>query len=186
MHGNIPASTAIPALLCTQLLAAEVYTYYFHVSSEGEKDLWKKMLVDELEHVEHLRRVLMDDAAHGVLLPKINVERMRETATHVTALGRDMFLMRLEGALRLECAELDYGLEGLAARRLRQNRLSFEYPGDISAHITHLMNEAERYAESHNIGVQITRLGELLESSLSDTVHISREEDSLLDPQNPH
>lgn len=183
MQANIPAQIAVPGLLCTQLMAAEVYSYFLHVSSEGEKELWKRLLREELEHVDHLRRVFMDNLAQGVLLPEVNVLRMREIRDQVLALGCDMFLLRLEGALRLECAELDYGLEGLAARRLRKKHYPFDFPGDIAEHVKGLIHEATRYAESRNIGLLTTRLKELLETSLSETSLLIRKEDSWVNPR---
>lgn len=172
----------IPALLATQLMAAEVYARFLHVSSEGERELWKKMLEEELEHVEHLRKVLSSGIVPNIAIPEVNAERMRDSCDQVIRMGSDLFLLRLEGALRLECAELDYGLEGLAARRLRVVRTEFDYPGDISKHIGDLLQEAERYAESRNIGMQIRRLQELLETSLTDTVFIPKDDETKILP----
>ena len=179
---EIPALEAVPALLSTQLMAAEVYAYFLRVSSEGEQDLWKTLLDDELDHVAHLRQVLRDDSPAGLHLPDANADRMRESCEQIKAMGKELFLMRLEGALRLECAELDYGLEGLAARRLKRSHPASDYPGDISSHIMFLIGQAERYTHSRNIGLQIRRLRELLETSLTDTAYIPRDDGSHIIP----
>lgn len=166
MNEHMSATEAIPALLATQLMAAEVYSTFLHMSRDGEKFLWKRMLCDELEHVEYMRDLLFSERTLDFHLPFINVERMRETCNRVVEHGGELFLLRLEGALRLEIAELDFGLEGLVARKMKKNSLLSDYPGDIATHMDSLLNEARRYSESPNIGMQITRLTELLETSV--------------------
>ncbi len=172
MNGSAPVALAIPALLSTQLLAAEVYATFLRLSSETEAFLWKSMLEDELDHVRHLRRIMDMPGDNGVL-PLVNVAKMRETCQSVLAMGQELFLLRLEGALRLECAELDFGLEGLIARRLERNELLPGYPGDVASHLTKLLHEASRYSQSPNIGRQMTRLSELFETSLKAVPRIS-------------
>ncbi|MCC8189280.1 MAG: hypothetical protein LIP77_01415, partial [Planctomycetes bacterium] len=110
-----------------------------------------------------------------------NVPRVRATCDQVRLHGSGSFLLRLEGALRLECAELDYGLEGLAARRLTRDRPLAEYAEEIIDHVRYLLREAKRYAQSANIGLQRRRLAELLETSLSSpTTTIERPSTRLL------
>lgn len=169
MHDDFAARTAIHSLLASQLLAAMVYSDFILRSGEAEREIWEQMLDDELEHVAHLRQLLHGGPVPNLRLPEINVLRMRESCEKIIALGRETFLLRLEGALRLECVELDYGLEGMAARRLRNNEIILDYPGDVRAHLNYLLGEAKRYTESRNIGLQIRRLNELLETSLTET-----------------
>lgn len=181
MSEEIPAPAAVPALLATQLMAAEVYSYFLHVSSKDERDLWKKLLTEELEHISHLRQAL-ENPPPDLKLPEANAMRMREIRDQALGMGT-MFLTRLEGALRLESAELDFGLEGVAARRLKKSKSPFDYPGDILKHIMFLLDEAERYSESRNIGIQISRLHELLEASLSETTRRPRGEGTHIRPE---
>lgn len=178
MHKEMSAQKAVPALLVTQLMAAEVYSQFLNVSSAGEWDLWKRMLDDELDHIAHLRQVVGGDLSFNHIFPTINIEKMRETCDQIIHMGEELFMMRLEGALRLECAELDYGLEGMAARRLKRKHPLIDYPGDIQEHISYLIKEAERYAESRNIGLQIRRLRELFETSLADTTFLTLDEET--------
>lgn len=182
MSPNIPAHSALPALLATQLLAAEVYAYFLSVSSQSESVLWKKLLEDELEHVAQIRRVLHREIPEGMDLPTANIDKMHESCAHITRLGGDLFLLRLEGALRLECAELDFGLEGLLARRLSKSSLIPDYQFDVAGHLEHLIEWSGRYMESPNIGMQVRRLEELLETSLRDTSRISTEKEQEIPP----
>lgn len=161
------------SLLATQLLVADVYAEFLGLSGAEESSLWKRMLDDELEHVGYLHRLLHAETTRHFPFPKANVARIREVCEQVLNSGSELFLLRLEGALRLECAELDYGLEGLAARRFRKYSFITAYPGDISEHVGFLLDTAERYAESPNIGRQILRLRELLETCLKDTTYIT-------------
>lgn len=171
MSEDMPFQDALPALLATQLLAAEVYTHFLRLSSDREENLWRKMLDDELDHVDHLRRVLRIEIAVSSPFPHINVPRVRETCEAAKQNGSSYFLLRLEGALRLECAELDFGLEGLTAKRLEKSYNLPNYSGDIAEHLDFLMAETERYAESPNIGRQRQRLIELLETCLKDKTY---------------
>ncbi len=178
MQGEMPIREAVPALLSTQLLTAEVYSRYMALSSEGERDLWKKMLFDELEHIEHLRRLMRMELPPELTFPYINVERVRDVCRHAAEIGGSLFLLRLEGALRVECAELDYGLEGLVARRLERREIVPGYSGDIAGHLRELLDQTGRYASSPNIGLQMRRLTELLDTCLADTsVHPRSESD---------
>lgn len=166
MQGEMPACTALPALLATQLLSAELYAYFTYLSSDAERDLWIGMMHEEMEHADHLNALFDVCIPPSLTFPEIKVERLRDTVGWARK-HSDMFLQRLEGALRLECAELDYGLEGLVARRLEKRELLPGYPGDVRAHISRLLDMADRYAASPNIGLQASRLRELLDTSLA-------------------
>lgn len=176
MQPDVPARTALPSLLTTQLLASEVYAEFLRLSSDNEAFLWKRLLDEELEHVACLRRLMHEYIPYDLTFPVVNVEKMRELAGHLIRAGGELFLMRLEGALRLESAELDYGLEGLIAKRLEKNNMILDFVGDITEHITFLLGEARRYAESPNINRQMRRLADLLETSLSDTGYRAKKE----------
>jgi hypothetical protein len=166
MQGEMPACTALPALLATQLLSAELYSHFAYLSSGEEWELWAGMLRDEMDHTNHLHRLFESSIPSSLTFPAINVERLRDAAQWAHQ-HSELFLQRLEGALRLECAELDYGLEGLVARRLEKKHLLPDYPGDVRAHITTLLETAERYAASPNIGLQASRLRELFDTCLA-------------------
>lgn len=175
MDGELPADTAVPALLATQLMAAEVYARFLYLSSDEEAGLWKKMLADELEHVDLLKKLVLSEYTLPFTLPGANVQRMAEVCEHIAKTGADYFLLRLEGALRLECAELDFGLEGLMARRLAKNDILPEYAEEIADHLKRLLAEAERYAASPNIDMQMRRLRDLHETCTKDTISRERE-----------
>ncbi len=169
MQGDMPIQDAIPSLMSTQLLTAEVYSLFLGLSREGEADLWKKLLMDELEHIEHVRNLLRIDLPGDLSFPFINVERVRDVCARAAKNGEDLFLLRLEGALRIECAELDYGLEGLVAKRLEKKEVLPGYQGDITEHLSKLLSVAERYSMSPNIGLQMRRLTELVDTCMADT-----------------
>lgn len=169
MQCDMPISVAIPSLLATQLLAAEVYSHFLSLSSDLEAALWKKMLLDEMEHAEHLKNLLDLELPRDLTVPYINVERVREMCEQVGMYCSETFLLRLEGALRLESAELDYGLEGFTAKKLCKSDLVPDYPGDVNEHVGFLLAEAERYSESPNIGLQIIRVKEILDTSMAET-----------------
>lgn len=150
-------------------MAAEVYSTFLNMSSDAEAHLWKKMLSDELDHVEHLKKLLDSNISADLILPDVNIAAMRSSCDRIAAHGNNLFLLRLEGALRLECAELDYGLEGVVARKMEKSALMPSYPGDVSTHIMYLLDEAKRYSVSPNIGRQIGRLTDLLETCMRST-----------------
>lgn len=163
---------ALPSLLATQLLAAEVYAEFLRLSSGWERQLWKKMLDDELDHVGHLRSLLNSEQPEDIVFPYINVWRVRDACNWAKKNGTAYFLLRLESSLRLECAELDFGLEGLVARRLEKRHILPGYTGDIAEHLGYLLNEAARYEQSPNIGLQIRRLTDLHETCLRETSYM--------------
>lgn len=177
MQDEQSGEKAMPSLLTTQLLASEVYSHFMLVSSGEEKELWRKMLLDELDHVAHIGGLLRMELPETLRFPFINVERVREACRYAET-NREFFLMRLEGALRLESAELDYGLEGMVARKLEQSDILPGYPGDIRQHLSTLIDEAKRYAEAPNIGLNLTKLIELLDTCLSGTTRIWKDNDS--------
>lgn len=174
----------ICTLLSTQLMAAEVYAHFLRVSSQGEHELWGCMLDHELEHIEELRGLLRSNQTVNIELPAINLTKLREITSQIIDMGNDQFILRLEGALRLESAELDYGLEGMAVRRLhRQIELQNDIPA-IRTHINVLLETAKRYAGARNIALLIRRLRDLTDASTTDTQHIERPSPPDA-PQNP-
>ncbi len=158
----------MPALLITQLMSAEVYARFVSMAEGYEKDLWKKMLEGEISHVNYLRNVFDISLPDELTLPSVNIYRMEEVCDRVTLHGMDSFILRLEGALRLESAELDYGLESLSAKRFAEHDLIVHYPGDIAEHLDDLIRQARHYRASPNIAVQIARLEELYDTTLGD------------------
>lgn len=164
----------ICTLLTTQLMAAEVYAHFLRVSSRSEHELWGNMLNHELEHIEELRGLLRSDSEVAIDLPEINLVRLREITNQIIDSGSEQFILRLEGALRLESAELDYGLEGMAVRRIhRQVGLQNDIPA-IRSHIKLILDTAKRYSGARNIDLLIRRLQELTEASTTDTQHYER------------
>lgn len=166
MFEEVEAAQALPVLLTTQLMAAEVYARFIGMSGDDEKKMWMKMLNQEIDHINYLRNIMDSSMPEGLTLPFVNTARMNEVCERATLQGMNSFILRLEGALRVECAELDFGLEALAAKRFAARRLGIDYPGDIAKHLDDLVFHAKRYAASPNIGYQILRLEELYDSSV--------------------
>lgn len=165
---------ALPALLATQLMAAEVYARFVGMSHNDERDLWSRMLAYEIEHVNYVNSLMTGSFTNDMRLPFANADRLNEVCERVTLQGMDSFILRLEGALRLECAELDYGLEALSAKRLARQNYLISYPGEIQAHLHELIRQARRYEASPNIAIQIVRLEDLYDSSIKGTTTIRR------------
>lgn len=172
MEEEATLGESIPALLTTQLMAASLYSRYYSLASREEKPLWHKMLFDELGHVDYLHSIFDDEFPGDIFIPFINDDRIGAVCEQAVILGADSFLLRLEGALRLECAELDYGLEAFAAKRLVQFNSLVDYPGEIREHIEELVNHAKTYQASPNIGNLIARLEELYDTSVSNTTTV--------------
>lgn len=176
MSGSRKSSRQIlSALLATQLMAAEVYADFLRLSSEGEHELWGKMLDHELDYVTELHKLLRSNQVVDIDLPEINLIRLREITSQILDSSNDLFMVRLEGALRLETAELDYGLEGMSVRRMQRRKVSIQ--NDVLAirsHIATLLEAADRYKEARNIGLLIRRLRDLTEASTTDTQHYDR------------
>ncbi len=179
MENAMSAKEAIPMLMTTQLMAAEVYSRFLHMGGEPEKKLWSKMLGEEVDHIEYMRNVMNSPIPDGKDLPRVNIDRMNKVCERITLQGMDSFMLRLEGALRLECAELDIGLEALAAKKFAKENLIINYPGDINKHLDDLKFQAKRYAASPNISMQIARLNELQDVSDSSTTTIRRQMDQV-------
>ena len=175
MHDKTNMETALPVLLTTQLMAAEVYSRFVSMTEGEERDLWKMMLAEEVDHIVYLRNVMSTSFPQNMSLPFVNADRIAEVCERATLHGMTSFMLRLEGALRLECAELDYGLEALAAKRLSKSDLIIDYPGNIVKHLDDLMYYAKKYQASPNISRLITRVEDLYESSVSGTTAIIRE-----------
>lgn len=155
-------------------MAAEVYAHFLRMCSRGEYQLWGQMLDHELNHVAELRDLLRSNQVIDIDLPEVNLIRLRDITTQILLSANDSFMMRLEGALRLETAELDYGLEGLSVRRMhRKYSVQSDIPS-IRSHIALLLDTANRYKEARNIGLLIRRLKDLTDASTTDTQYYNR------------
>jgi|GEM_PF-3003209 hypothetical protein len=177
MENAMNAKEALPMLMTTQLMSAEVYSRFLHMGGEPERKLWSKMLGEEVDHIEYLRNVMNGPIPDDIDLPLVNIDRMNKVCERITLQGMDSFMLRLEGALRLECAELDFGLESLAAKKFAKENLIINYPGDINKHLDDLKFQAQRYAASPNISMQIARLSELQDANDGSTTTIRRQLD---------
>lgn len=167
MPTNLPITTALPGLILTQLAASAVYAHFLKLSSDEERALWKQMLEDELEHVDYLRRTLKTETKEDDFLWPVNDRQLDLLARRTIEMGSKSFLLRLEGALRLECAELDFGLEALAAEALVNRHMAIGYPGDIADHLEGLLAEAARYEAAPNIRAQVSRLTDIYQTCVS-------------------
>lgn len=180
MNEHADMHTAVPVLLTTQLMAAEVYSRFITMSHRDERELWSNMLADEVEHITYINSLMADSFPPDMRLPFVNANRLNDVCERVMLQGMDSFILRLEGALRLECAELDYGLEALAAKRLARGEYLVSYPGEIEAHLNELILQARRYEASPNIALQIARLEELYDASVKSTTTIKRQAADLM------
>lgn len=168
MHKNLPITTALPGLILTQLAASAVYAHFMKLSSDGERALWEQMLGDELEHVDYLGKVLKSETRENDFLWPVNDRQLDLLARRIIDMGSKSFLLRLEGALRLECAELDFGLEALAAEALVSRHMAIGYPGDIADHLEDLLLQAARYEAAPNIRAQVSRLNDIYQTCVSE------------------
>ena len=156
----------LPDLLATQLLAAEVYTLFISRSTGEEALLWRMMLLEELDHIRFLADLLEKDTTITADLPPVRLDIIRAIAERARTNGASSTLERVEEGLRLEHAEVDFGLEALVAKRLSVSAGVPGYAGRLEDHYRELLGYAMRYRASRDIGVQIARLEEHLATTV--------------------
>lgn len=148
-------------LLLTQLRAADVYARFYSHSGKDEAALWKKMLRHELDHIHYLDILFTHELPVEDILPLIKVEKVVAVCERAIKEADISFRVRLEHALRLESAELDYGLEALAAHEVDKLHGSVPYPGRIEDHLRDLLIVARKYEADRGLGMLIARMEEL-------------------------
>lgn len=159
---QITLRQALPDLLSTQLLAANVYAAFVKHSRGDEQALWKRMLLEELAHIRFLAMMIEEDRLPEVLLPEVKTAAFLDLYERAQEAACESPFERTLWGLRLEHAEIDFGLESLAANTVGQSPDTPVYPGPLQDHYSALLDWAGRYRGAHEIAIQIARIEEHL------------------------
>ncbi len=171
MTDTTPLVDALPEMLSTQLLAADVYATFICHSQAEEQELWRQMLQQELAHIRFVAMMMEEDTLPAVMLPAIRMSTFRDLCSRARQYAPESAFERTLWALRLEHAQIDFGVEALAAKTVGQSLDTPVYPGPVEEHYEQLLKWAERYRGAREIAVQIARIEE----------HIPRPDESPLE-----
>jgi len=156
---SLPRNKVIADLVNTQMMAARVYLAFARITHGDEYNVWKTMLQHEIDHTDFLSGLFDGDSDDPVILPPVRYDLFRELAQRAL-LEKDLSaIQRVELALRIEHAEIDYGLEGLLLGRHGKSPLP-PYKEGVEHHYEALFSYASRYAAAPEIAIQIERIRE--------------------------
>jgi len=153
---------ALPDLLITQLLASEVYATFLKCASEQEREMWREMLAGELSNIRFLAMLIEEESIPSLQLPQVKLDPFRELCARACEYAPQSAFERTLWALRLEHAEIDFGLEALAASVVGHAPETPVYPGHVQEQYGKLLAWAARYKGAREIAIQIARIEEHL------------------------
>lgn len=159
---SIPLQDALPDMLSTQLLAADVYATFLKCAKGDECVLWEQMIQNELAHVRFVAMLMQEESIPDVTLPGVRLEVFRDLCERARTYASESAFERTLWALRLEHAQIDFGVEALAARSVGASPDTPVYPGPVEEHYAELLKWAERYRGAREVAVQIARIEEHL------------------------
>ncbi|MCX7935246.1 MAG: hypothetical protein N3A66_08320 [Planctomycetota bacterium] len=163
MRREESGSRIFSALLSTQLLAADVYASFTRQTrDEEEAAFWQKMLFEELGHIRFAAMMLENGKPPPALLPEIRLSAFREIHERAVAIAADAVFDRVLWALRLEHAEIDFGVEALAMDKVGRSVAAPVYPSPLREHYECLLAYAARYRAAKEIAAQMARIEEHL------------------------
>jgi len=152
---------ALPDLLSTQLLTADVYATFLRTAqAEEEKALWSRMLQEEFAHIRFVHMLMEEPTVPRLLLPEIKIGAFREIHGRALAFAEDSAFERILWALRVEHAEIDFGVEALAMDVLSRAPDTPVYPGPVREHYAGILQHAERYRGAKEVAAQMARIEE--------------------------
>ncbi len=152
----------LPDLLTSQLVAAEVYAMFVKYSEGREREVWWQMLREELAHVNFVSRVMEQDDLPEVDISEIRLDAIKHVAREALAYGGSSAYQRVLWGLRLEHAEIDFGLEALTLGKLSGHPDVPVYTSPLRDHYEILLSLAERYRAAQEISMQVARIREHL------------------------
>ncbi len=160
MPDEIMLQEALPEMLSIQLLAADVYVIFLGCAQGEEQRLWQKMLTEELSHIRFIAMLMEAETVPKVLMPSVKMDAFRQLYGRAQETAPRSAFDRMLWALRLEHAEIDFGVEALAAKRMEDAPDTPVYPGPIQDHYLGLLKWAERYQGAREIALQVARIRE--------------------------
>lgn len=165
MSDLVPLESLLPNMLSTQLLAADVYATFLGYAREHEFDLWRQMLHQELGHIRFIGMLMEEKDLPAVELPTVRLDVFRDLCKRARRFAAESAFERTLWALRVEHAQIDFGVEALAARQVGSSPDTPVYPGPVQDHYDDLLRWAERYRGAREVAVQIARIEEHLPGS---------------------
>lgn len=162
MGETLPLQELLPDLLSTQLLATDVYATFLKFAREHECDLWRQMLHQELGHIRFVGMLMEEEDLPAVELPAVRMDVFRDLCKRARTYAPESAFERTLWALRLEHAQIDFGVEALAARSVGGSPDTPVYPGPVEDHYAELLKWADRYRGAREVAVQIARIEEHL------------------------
>jgi len=168
MANEESGSRIFSALLSTQLLAADVYAAFWRLTcDEKEGAFWQKMLFEELSHIRFAAMMIENEAWRSTGQLEIHLAPFREIHSRALAVAADAVFDRVLWALRLEHAEIDFGVEALAMDMVGRSLMAPAYPVPVREHYKCLLAYASPYRSVKEISVQMARIEEHLPPSSS-------------------
>ncbi len=157
-----PIRQILPDLLMTQLLAADVYATFVKWAEGEEEALWQEMLSTELSNVRFVGMLAEEEALPPLELPPVKIEAFRELCRNAREYATQSAFERTLWALRVEHAEIDFGLERLAANVVSHAPETPVYPGRLHEQYHRLLEWSQRYKGAREIAIQVARIEEHL------------------------
>lgn len=146
-------------VLTTQLQAAQVYATFMRYAEGEEHELWNIMFDEELLHARCISEGIRKEAGRTLPIEDLKPEAFRDIVFGAVQAAGESSYQRLLWALRLEHAEIDFGLERAVQQILQRNRI---WPGDstMNDHYKRLLSWARRYDGAPDVAIQIARIEE--------------------------
>ena len=157
---TISLHEALPELLITQLLAADVYATFVKHSRNKARGIWQHMLASKLSSVRFISMLMEEENLPELVLPTIKLQAFRSLCERAREFAPHSAFERTLWALRLEHAEIDFGLEALSTNVVGHAPDTPVYPGNVEAEYVHLLQWAERYKGAREIAIQVARIEE--------------------------
>jgi hypothetical protein len=165
MADTVYLKDALPDLMSTQVLAVDVYATFMKCSKGHELELWLDMLQQELAHVRFIGMLLDSEEVPDVQLPGVKLDAFRDLCERARNYARESAFERTLWALRLEHAQIDFGVEALAIKSIGEAPGTPVYPQSVDEHYDKLLEWAERYRGAREVASQIARIEEHIPGS---------------------
>ncbi len=165
--------TQLPDMLQTQLLAANVYAAYLKYAQGPERAVWERMLEEELSHIRFVAMMMEAEDVPTLGVSGVRMGAFKEMAERAALAANGSSFERTLWALRLEHAEIDFGLESLSNTAVGETPDTPVCPGPMKTHYARLLRWANRDRAAREVAAQITRIEEHLPNlSNLETPHV--------------